>query len=69
MLKSICDALFLNPTDTWIMREWGQELGASARTLARRFERELGMTFGEWRQKLKLFLAVEWLSKGEAITI
>lgn len=68
MLKSICDALFLNPTDTRTMREWGQELGASSRTLARRFERELGMTFGEWRQKLKLFLAVEWLSKGEAIT-
>ncbi len=42
--------------------------GASARTLARLFEREAGMTFGSWRQQLRLLRSLELLAGGESVT-
>lgn len=43
--------------------------GASARTLARIFREETGMTFGHWRQQIRLLAALERLAGGEAVTI
>ena len=46
--ERVCEALYASPSDPRGVDEWGAELGASARTLARRFERELGMSPGRW---------------------
>lgn len=67
-LQIICEAIYQNPADTRTMHDWGQQLGASARTLTRHFEKELGMTFRDWRYRLRLYLALEWLCTAQPIT-
>jgi len=64
----VCEALYASPSDPRGVDEWGAELGASARTLARRFERELGMSLREWRHRLRLFRALEWLGAERSVT-
>lgn len=68
MLRKICEALYASPADPRGADEWGAELGASSRTLARRFEKELGINLREWRHRLRLFRAVEWLGAGRSVT-
>jgi AraC-like DNA-binding protein len=41
--------------------------GASSRTLARLFERELKMTFVRWRQQVRLARALSQMTAGESI--
>jgi len=41
---------------------------ASARTLARLFVKETGLTFGAWRQQARLLKALEWLAEGRPVT-
>jgi len=36
------------------LEEWAQRAGASGRTLARLFEQDLGMSFSQWRQQVRL---------------
>lgn len=67
-LRQMCEHLYDHPDDSRDMTRWGKELGASPRTLARHFERETGMTLRDWRLRLRLFRAVEWLGAGRNIT-
>ena len=68
-LRQLCETLYANPADERSVDEWGRMLGASARTLARHFEKETGMSLRDWRYRLRLFLAVEWLcSSARSIT-
>ncbi|MBL1845073.1 AraC family transcriptional regulator, partial [Klebsiella pneumoniae] len=39
-------------------------VGASARTLARRFRDELGVSFSQWRQQAVLASAIPMMSQG-----
>lgn len=68
LLQRLCEALYAQPADNRSAEDWGRELGASARTLARRFAREVGISLREWRHRLRLFLALEWLCAGRPIT-
>jgi len=43
-------------------------VGLSKRTLERIFEHEVGMTFGKWRQQLRLMHAMRLLAEGEKVT-
>lgn len=67
-LHTVCEALYANPADARGMDEWSRELGTSGRTLSRRFEKEVGITLREWRHKLRLFRALEWLCAGRNVT-
>jgi AraC-like DNA-binding protein/quercetin dioxygenase-like cupin family protein len=42
--------------------------GASRRTVERLFQQEAGMTFGKWRQQLRLMHAVRLLAEGAKVT-
>jgi AraC-like DNA-binding protein len=42
--------------------------GGSRRTLERLFAREVGMTLGQWRQRLRLLHALRGLAGGEAVS-
>ncbi|MBS0251447.1 MAG: helix-turn-helix transcriptional regulator, partial [Proteobacteria bacterium] len=44
-LHQICDALFASPGDKRDINHWAAEVGASVRSLERRFEDEVGLTF------------------------
>ncbi|WP_312238049.1 helix-turn-helix transcriptional regulator [Stenotrophomonas sp.] len=68
-LQRWCQALYDHPDDDRDMSAWATQLGASARTLARRFERETGMTVRGWRTRLRLLRAMEWLVQGRSPTV
>lgn len=67
-LTMLCEALYADPADPRGPGAWGRELGMSERTLARRFEAELGMSLRSWRRRLRLFKAVELLGSGLDVT-
>lgn len=67
-LAKLCEALYADPADLRGPEQWGQELGMSERTLARRFETELGMSLRSWRRHLRLFKAIELLGGGLGVT-
>jgi AraC-like DNA-binding protein len=48
--------------------DWAREVGTSGRTLARRFQQETGMSFGQWRQQARLLEAMRLLADGVAVT-
>ena len=66
-LRRVCDALLANPENTASLEVLACEAGASARTLARLFKRQLNMGFAAWRQRVRFHNAVEALAAGEAI--
>lgn len=67
-LAGIARALLANPADRRGLEDWADELGLSARTLARRFQRELGMGFSAWRQQARLLQAVARLAEGGSVS-
>jgi len=67
-LTTFCETLYADPADPRGPEEWGRELGMSGRTLARRFEAELGMSLRSWRRRLRLFKAIELLGGGRGVT-
>ncbi|SEQ13569.1 AraC-type DNA-binding protein [Amphritea atlantica] len=56
-----------NPADPRSIDEWATELGTSARSLARHFRQETGMTFGQWRQQVRLLAALTRIAQGDAV--
>lgn len=63
-LKGLCEALVAAPGDTQTLAGWATAVGASERTLARLFERELGMSFGQWRQQVRLAHGASLIARG-----
>lgn len=63
-LKVLCDMLIADPASSLTLEEWAQRAGASGRTLARLFERDLGMRFHQWRQQVRLAHAAPLIASG-----
>ena len=66
-LRRACDALLADPADASTLGDWATHLGLHAKTLQRLFARELGMTFGQWRQQVRLLRGLERLAGGEKV--
>ncbi|MBV8537016.1 MAG: helix-turn-helix transcriptional regulator, partial [Alphaproteobacteria bacterium] len=66
--KKLCEALRGRPADARTLAEWGKLVGASARTLARAFLKETGMSFAAWRAQVRLLAALARLAGGEKVT-
>ncbi len=64
-LQRVADALFADPADGRGLELFADIAGASARTLARLFRRETGMSFQTWRRQLRLTEALALLAQGE----
>ncbi len=47
--REVADAIAADPADGRTLAEWGREVGASERTLARAFLADTGVSFGRWR--------------------
>ena len=67
-LKRIAEALTDDPAQDTGLEDWAKTAGASARTLARLFVKDTGMTFGAWRQQARLLKALELLAAGQSVT-
>jgi AraC-like DNA-binding protein len=63
-LKILCETLIKNPALDLTLGDWARRVGASERTLARLFEQELGMTFGQWQQQMRLAYAAPLIARG-----
>ena len=68
-LRALCEALLDDPSASLGLEEWAPHVGASPRTLARLFQQELGMTFGQWRQRLRLAHAAALVSVGRPLSV
>jgi AraC-like DNA-binding protein len=68
LLLPIADALTSDPADARGLDEWGRELGASGRTLSRRFVADVGMPFATWRRQVRLLAALEHLAASEPVS-
>ena len=65
---AVAETLIADPADGRELADWGREVGASTRTLARLFQSETGLSFGRWRQRRRLLAALERLAAGEPVT-
>ena len=63
----VAQALVDNPADPRSLAEWGRQIGASERTLARGFVAGTGIPFGRWRSQLRLQAAISALAAGEPV--
>jgi AraC-like DNA-binding protein len=59
----IARAMLLHPGELRSEVEWANWAGMSRRTLIRHFDRS-GLSFTEWRQRVRIMAAIELLAKG-----
>src|SRR5580692_5681865 len=64
----VAGVLLANPGEQRTLAEVCKITGAGQRTIERRFLEETGMTFGKWRQQLRLMQAMRLLAEGAKIT-
>jgi AraC-like DNA-binding protein len=64
-LRRVTEALLADPADKRGLDAFADMAGASARTLARLFRRETGMSFQAWRRQLRLTEGLAALTEGE----
>ncbi|HXD33025.1 MAG TPA: helix-turn-helix transcriptional regulator [Pyrinomonadaceae bacterium] len=57
-----------NPSENKSLDQLSSKIGASKRTIERLFLAETEMTFGKWRQQLRLLHALKLLAAGENVT-
>ena len=57
-----------HPEDPGLIKQMAKRVVTSARTLERLFQQQTGMTFGRWRQQLRLLQALRFLAEGRSVT-
>ncbi len=67
-LKRIYRKLSERPGDKRTIEDWACLTGTTGRTLARRFRLETGMSFGQWRQQVRILEALRRLAMNEPVT-
>ena len=67
-VRKVMAALRADPADTRPLAAWAASVHLSERSLARRFVADTGMSFGAWRQQLRLAAALERLAAGDPVT-
>ncbi|GAA2481792.1 helix-turn-helix transcriptional regulator [Actinocorallia cavernae] len=60
-------AIRQDPADSRDLADWGREVGASSRTLSRRFRAETGVSFSSWRTFQRLSAALPLLGAGQPV--
>lgn len=67
-LSRLCQAFLLAPDAVAPIDAFADQLAMNRRTFTRLFRRETGLSFGEWRQRACLSVALPRLAAGEAVT-
>ncbi|WP_236653375.1 helix-turn-helix transcriptional regulator [Streptacidiphilus melanogenes] len=67
-LRAVAALLHRDPADPRSLSELGAAVGASERTLSRLFRAETGLTFPQWRTRLRLHHALDHLAGGRSVT-
>lgn len=66
-IKKISDLLRHNPAERRSLEELVKIAGTSPRTAERLFMEETGLTFGQWRLRLRMVIALELLAGDESV--
>lgn len=64
----VAQILGADPGNAQTLAQICKQCGASRRTVERLFQEEAGMTFGKWRQQLRLMHAMRLLAEGAKVT-
>jgi len=64
----IAEVIQARPDDRRALSQLCKLSGGSKRTVERLFQQDVGMTFGKWRQQLRLIHALRLLAEGEKVT-
>jgi AraC-like DNA-binding protein/quercetin dioxygenase-like cupin family protein len=64
----IARALLTDPSESRPLRQLCKVAGAGKRTVERLFQEDVGITFGKWRQQLRLMRAMQLLAEGKKVT-
>lgn len=67
-LRRLGEALRRHPEDSRALADFAAAEACSERTLARRFREQTGLSFREWRQRLRLMNALPALEAGTSVT-
>jgi len=67
-IQRVCKLLLSDPSDSATAAEWAGRLAMGDKTFHRRFLQSTGMTFGKWRQRLRLMSSLTLLMQGMPIT-
>ena len=66
-LSQVLEALREQPGDNRPLETWASVVHSTERTLSWRCQRDLGMSFVEWLQRLRLVRALSMLEEGIAV--
>jgi AraC-like DNA-binding protein len=66
--RRITDWLLEQPSDKRTLAELARAAAGSKRAIERTFKLDTGMTFGRWRQQLRLIHALRLLATGQPVT-
>ena len=66
-LRRICLALIDDPARALDLDAWAEQAALSRRTLTRRFRRETGLTFGQWRARARIVRALALAADGRSL--
>ena len=67
-LLALCNGLIAAPDQVQTLQQWAGQLGVSEKTLMRLFQRETGLSFRNWRQRMRLLSSLALLEAGESVT-
>lgn len=67
ILAPVLQALEQDPGDNTTLAQWAKRVYTTERTLSRRCQKQLGMSFSEWRQRLRFLHAVSLLDRGKSV--
>jgi AraC-like DNA-binding protein len=67
LLAPIVEALQREPGNRLALAEWARSTGVTERTLSRRWHKAMGISFNDWRQRLKLVKSLSLLDAGERV--
>jgi AraC-like DNA-binding protein/quercetin dioxygenase-like cupin family protein len=65
--RQVAAAIAAEPADSRTLAEWGRDVGASERTLARAFLADTGVSFGRWRTLMRVQIALAALAQGKPV--
>lgn len=67
-LLALCNELIERPEQSVTLQTWAGRLGTSEKTLMRLFQRETGLSFRGWRQRMRLLTSLSVLEEGDSVT-
>jgi transcriptional regulator GlxA family with amidase domain len=67
LLSQVLTALEKDPADGRSLAQWAKQVHTTERTLERRCQQHLGLSFSDWRQRLRVVKALAMLELGRSV--